>query len=60
MEREQSRDAMTEHNTQSNMRDQAPETKLELADRQMPKRSPSALSPPVQPAAAGRTSLFRK
>jgi hypothetical protein len=50
---------MTEHKTQSNMRDQVP-AKPELADRQMPNRPPSALPPPVQPAAPGRTSLFRK
>jgi hypothetical protein len=51
---------MTDHQTQSNMRDQAPETKPELTDGQIPKRPPSALSPPVQPAAPGRMSLFRK
>jgi hypothetical protein len=60
MEREQSRGTMTDHKTQPSMRDQAPETKPELTDGQAPKSPPSALSRPAQPAAPGRTSLFRK
>jgi hypothetical protein len=60
MEREQSRDTMTDLKAQSNLSDQAPEAKPELVDEEVQKSPPSALSPPVQPAARGRMSLFRK
>jgi hypothetical protein len=60
MEREQSRDTMSDLKAQLNLSDQAPEAKPELVDEEAQKSPPSALSPPVQPAARGRMSLFRK
>jgi hypothetical protein len=60
MEREQSRDTMTDLKAQSNLSDQAPEAKPELVAEEVQKSPPNVLSPPVQPVARGRMSLFRK
>lgn len=51
---------MSDLKAQLNLSDQAPEAKPELVDEEAQKSPPSALSPPVQPAARGRMSLFRK
>jgi hypothetical protein len=51
---------MTDFKAQSNLSDQAPEAKPALVDEEGHKSPPSAQAPPVQPAARGRMSLFRK